>query len=435
MANEVLRSVEFAGNGHEAIAWRDAAINEALRGFNNDEGLDALVHAIRAHRPEAAMQIVWVERQQMLRFLQAHPGFSSLLTGRVDHEEDDVLLPYVGWYGCEWEGSTVEIAVTPSLYNGQIVCLGDHADAVDCFARALHEFSIRPTGRCLTYAQGWENAPDLDAEIGKVTWDDITLEAEVLRSVRTSVEAFYHHKDAYAALGFPWRRGILLVGPPGTGKTMVCKAVAATLPDWPFLYVRDLREDGDTDAIEAIFKRARELAPCILVFEDIDGLVNDCNRTVFLNELDGFRNNEGLLIMASSNHPGKIDEALLKRPSRFDRVVRIGLPKAAERRAYCVRLLSRSALAERLAPGLDTTVLAHDVAKKTDRFTPAYLKEAFVAAALHCAHEGITVLDERFAAAVLQQVDELRTQMRRMRDPDALAEMRGDDDVIGFRSR
>ena len=152
--------------------------------------------------------------------------------------------------------------------------------------------------------------------------------------------------------------------------------------------MRDFSSGNHADAVETIFERARKLSPCLLAFEDIDGLVTQGNRTVFLNELDGFQNNDGLLIIASSNHPGKIDEALLKRPSRFDRVFHIGLPALAERRTYCERLLSRSSLADRLSPELDIPVLAQTVAEWSDGFTPAYLKEVFVSAALRRAQAG-----------------------------------------------
>jgi SpoVK/Ycf46/Vps4 family AAA+-type ATPase len=323
--------------------------------------------------------------------------------------------------------------MAPGYDEDDVLCIARDAATVERLNAALTEFAERPAGRCLHYAEGWKSAPHLDEEIGKVTWDDLVLAPALLSSVRESVEGFFHHRDAYSALGFPWRRGILLVGPPGTGKTMICKAAAAAVPDWPFLYVRDLREYHEEDAIKAIFERARKLAPCILTFEDMDGLVSDANRTVFLNELDGFHNNEGMLIIASSNHPEKIDEALLKRPSRFDRVFHVGLPAAAERRTYCLSILSRSSLAERLCPSLDPPMLAGEVARLTEGFTPAYLKEVFVGAALQRAQAGAMTLDGEFARAVMGQVDALRTHLRRMRDPEALAEMGGSDSVVGFR--
>lgn len=87
----------------------------------------------------------------------------------------------------------------------------------------------------------------------------------------------------------------------------MCRTVAASLPDYPFLYVRDLSGyDTQEEVIADVFERTRELAPAILVFEEIDGFVNDSNRAVFSNELEGFKSNDGLLVLASSNHPERV---------------------------------------------------------------------------------------------------------------------------------
>jgi SpoVK/Ycf46/Vps4 family AAA+-type ATPase len=220
---------------------------------------------------------------------------------------------------------------------------------------------------------------------------------------------------------------------------MLCKAAAAALPEMPFLYVRDFDKDedhGNQNAITTIFKRARKLAPCMLAFEDIDGLVNDTNRTVFLNELDGFQSNDGLLIIASSNHVEKIDEALLKRPSRFDRVFHIGLPALPERREYCMRTLTRAPLSNKLAPGFDVEALADKIAQATHGFSPAYLKEIFISAGLDRAQAGAEILDEQFAAAVVAQVGVLRKHLRSLKREASVGEMVGDGvDRIGIRGR
>lgn len=420
------------------INWRDDAVNEALRGFDNAEYREALLREIRLARPDAATLLFSPDRLRLMDFLRHQDDARSLLVGSVDglEEREAPSRPFAGWWEMTWEGEAVEFALPPATYDGVgVVLIGDDADALARLAWRVLDFTERPSGRCLRYTQGWEDARDLDAEIGKVTWEDIVLPAALMSDVREAVEGFFAHKAAYAALGFAWKRGVLLVGPPGTGKTMICKAVAAAVTDCPFLYVRDLTEaHGQREAIKTIFERARTLAPCVLAFEDIDGMVSaeTGNRTVFLNELDGFESNDGLLIIASSNHPGKIDEALLKRPSRFDRVFHIGLPGPDERAEFCRRLLSRSSLSVHLSPTLDIEALSRRVSEKTDGFTPAYLKEAFIAAALSRAQAGAFTLDDTFGAAVLAQADELREHLKRMRDPDALAEMTTGDGM-GFR--
>ena len=329
----------------------------------------------------------------------------------------------------------MEVALTPSWYESDTVLLcGANADALRSLAVQVSDFAERPRQRSLQYSAGWESAPHLDAEIGKITWDDVVLSPELRDGIRAAVEGWADGKAIYEAMGFAWRRGILLAGAPGTGKTMIGKAVAATLPDLPFLYVRDLRERNQKDSLEAIFSRARKLAPCLLVLEDVDTLMTPTNRSVLLNELDGYESNNGVLVIASSNHPEKIDEAFLKRPSRFDRVFHIGLPEAAERAEFCRRVLSRSAFAARLVPGFDTEGLVVKIVERSKGFTPAYLKEALTGAALELAHRGhAETLGDTYADAVLAQVEELRRTMRRLSNPVALAEMTTGNSGIGLR--
>ena len=168
---------------------------------------------------------------------------------------------------------------------------------------------------------------------------------------------------------------MLLVGPPGNGKTHAVKALINKL-NKPCLYVRSLssdQNDNTHNSIRNVFDRARIAAPCILVLEDLDSLVTDKNRSVFLNEMDGFTSNTGIVTLATSNHPEKLDPALAERPSRFDRKYQFDLPAQNERHSY-LAMWNASLQTELQLTAADTD----SISALTEGFSFAHLKELIV---------------------------------------------------------
>ena len=220
------------------------------------------------------------------------------------------------------------------------------------------------------------NGPDI--RVPSVTWDDVILPPGIVEDIRANVDGFFNGRERYCELGIPYRRGFLFTGPPGCGKTLTLKALANTI-DAAFITVLT-RANVDEEEIDDAFCSATKHAPSVVIFEDLDRLVRSpmLSLSYFLNALDGLKEMDGVLIIATSNNAAKLDPALLHRPSRFDRVWKYSLPDEEQRRM----LLERKGRKYFSQGALDY------VARNSKDFSMAYAQEVIVNALLECAHTG-----------------------------------------------
>ena len=180
-----------------------------------------------------------------------------------------------------------------------------------------------------------------------VSWEDIGGLDEVKRELQEAVEWPMKYPGLYDKLGHKMPRGILLHGPSGTGKTLLAKAVA-TESEANFVSVRGpellSKWVGESErGIREIFKRARQSAPCVIFFDEIDSIapvrgaggesqVSERVVSQLLTELDGMENMHGVIVLAATNRADMIDPALL-RPGRFDKIIQIPLPDKESRKS------------------------------------------------------------------------------------------------------
>ncbi len=218
---------------------------------------------------------------------------------------------------------------------------------------------------------GFKKDAELFRVIESARLDALILKGSLRDDVVHDVTSFFRRKATYEHHGLPHKRGILLYGPPGNGKTHLVKALVRASGE-ACIYVRSIQSarTGGHDLLARIFKRARSAAPCVLVFEDLETIVTDENRSFFLNELDGFHENDGLLTIATTNFPERIDPAIVDRPSRFDRKYSLDLPGVDERRRFLARFSDGLAIDMQIDAGA-----VERAAELTTGFSFAYLKE------------------------------------------------------------
>ena len=216
-----------------------------------------------------------------------------------------------------------------------------------------------------------------------IHFDDVAGEDEAKENLSEIVD-FLHHPDKYAKIGAQMPKGVLLVGPPGTGKTMLAKAVAgeAGVPFFPIAgseFVEMFVGMG-ASKVRDLFQQAKQKAPCIIFIDEIDAIgqkrtgnaMGNSEREQTLNqlltEMDGFNADDNVVILAATDRPESLDPALL-RPGRFDRRVPVELPDLAGREAILKAHAKKVALGDdvdfhtiaRMAAGASGAELANIV--------------------------------------------------------------------------
>ena len=260
-------------------------------------------------------------------------------------------------------------------------------------------------GEILVYHDGYfRKDKQLFESIKSATFDNLILPNLLKRQIQNDFQQFFASREVYERYNIPWKRGAIFIGPPGNGKTHTLKALINQLGK-PCLYIRTFKAEYSTEEenMGEVFKRARMTTPCVIVLEDLDSMIDDNNRAFFLNELDGFHSNTGMVVLASTNHPEKLDSSILDRPSRFDRKYYFQLPADAERRAYVARWNCELQYEMRVTEKGATRLVS-----KTQDFSFAYLKELLVSSMVQwISLGGFRSMDE----VILAQTDLLRKQI------------------------
>ncbi len=252
----------------------------------------------------------------------------------------------------------------------------------------------------LMFGSGNGNAKVYVPSTEGIRFDDVAGEDEAKENLAEIVD-YLHNPDKYTQAGASMPKGVLLVGPPGTGKTMLAKAVAGEA-GVPFFSMSgsefvEMFVGMGASKVRDLFKQAKEKAPCIVFIDEIDAIGKKRDGQIggndereqtlnqLLTEMDGFEGNNGVIILAATNRPESLDPALT-RPGRFDRRVPVELPDLAGREAIL------KVHARKIKPAEDVDF--HTIARMASGASGAELANIINEAALRAVRDGRTIVTE-----------------------------------------
>lgn len=212
------------------------------------------------------------------------------------------------------------------------------------------------------------------------SWENLVLDDRIINATKNDIEGWIKAEDRYRKMGVPYRRGYLFDGPPGNGKTAVARTMINCY-DFHAVSINLGSMNVNDSTLQEAFSRAANLAPSIFLLEDIDryfdGKKKETNISLsgLFNCLDGAATYDGVVVIATANHPENLDPAIRRRPGRFDVPVRFNNPSAQLRERYLRRALEKCEMPEVDEDSIKVVI------DNTDDVPMAFVKSIFECAA------------------------------------------------------
>ncbi len=218
----------------------------------------------------------------------------------------------------------------------------------------------------------------------------VHFEEDMASEITEEIVRFWERADQYAKMKLAHKRGILMYGPPGTGKTSICMLIMDDVIKRGGVVVKFTDPDLFRKGIR-LFREIQADTPIVVLMEDLDELVTEHSESRITNVLDGVDKVDSIVFLATTNYPDVLEARLINRPSRFDRVFKVGLLSGKDRRLYIEHLANGEINGELVDPAKWT--------EDTKGLSIAHIKELFIS---------VTMLDVPY--------DEALSRLKGMRD-------------------
>lgn len=229
-----------------------------------------------------------------------------------------------------------------------------------------------------------------------VTDDLINFPDSKNEMILKEIELFWGLKDKFKKLGFIHKRGFLLWGPPGGGKSCTVAQISRSMIEKQDGLVFISQQPGVLEEAMRVIRQVEPQRKILVILEDIDDILMHGNEHHLLNLLDGANQVDNVVYIATTNYPSKLPPRLINRPSRLDKIVKIGYPSEEARRIYIENKIEKSIIEE--------NGVVIDLAKKTEGFTFAHLRDLIVS--IFCLGMKVDKTIERLKAMKFTPKDE-----------------------------